>query len=291
MNLWIIGLGLIGVVVVRLILKSNSNISPAASAPQTTRPTVQEMRSEGAVNQRAPSNEIPIPENFEFHHRGGRRVSEKQRRLRQARRRREAEIQAAVLKQLGIEAELQRKMELRQYTKVSRDRLPKGYSAQWIREQRDRQGGLCFWCSRKLTEAKNHLDHVWPLSLGGHHDVANLVVACSPCNLDKGSQNPWDFVDRLHMRMNLAIVESGDDPFSASSIMKDQENKLLSAQFREDLRECLSEMGIADTPSRSRQTESARGTSQLELEFEIGACYSVALSEEGTDVLTLFDID
>jgi hypothetical protein len=73
--------------------------------------------------------------------------------------------------------------------------------------------------------------------------------------------------------------------------MKDQENKLLSAQFREDLRECLSEMGISDTPSKSRQTESARGTSQLELEFEIGACYSVALSDEGTDVLTLFDID
>lgn len=291
MNLWIVGAGLLGLIILQASVRSVSKRPQTASVPQIKSLPTQEERAAKISDQRAPSNEIPIPDDFEYRHRGGQRISEKQRRARLARRKREAEIQETVLKQLRLEAELQRKAKLQQYTKVSRARLPRGYSKEWVDEQRNRQTGLCFWCSKELSETKNHLDHVWPLSLGGHHDVANIVIACSPCNLDKGSQNPWDFIDRLQARISMVVVKSGDDSLNSNSIIKDQENKLAGAKLREDLRFRLSEMGITEAPNMSRQTAPADTPNQLELDFKFGVSYSVVVQDGERDVLTLFDID
>lgn len=58
----------------------------------------------------------------------------------------------------------------------------------WKREQTK----SCYWCGAKC--AKNyHVDHYTPLSRGGTHEIANLVIACAPCNLKKNSKDPLDF--------------------------------------------------------------------------------------------------
>ena len=51
------------------------------------------------------------------------------------------------------------------------------------------QGGRCVYCHEPLP-AGFHVDHVIPLSRGGAHAWENLVLACAPCNLRKGSRYP-----------------------------------------------------------------------------------------------------
>jgi 5-methylcytosine-specific restriction endonuclease McrA len=57
--------------------------------------------------------------------------------------------------------------------------------------QRARQGGLCFWCKKKLTE--HHADHVVPLALGGSDGPENIVVSCPTCNRSKHARHPMDY--------------------------------------------------------------------------------------------------
>lgn len=57
----------------------------------------------------------------------------------------------------------------------------------------------CFWCGLPFAEGDRiHVDHVWPLSRGGHHAVRNLVPACERCNLAKGSALPHEFAERAY---------------------------------------------------------------------------------------------
>jgi 5-methylcytosine-specific restriction endonuclease McrA len=57
----------------------------------------------------------------------------------------------------------------------------------------------CFWCDLPFDEGDSiHVDHVWPLSRGGHHAVRNLVPACKRCNLAKHSSLPHEFEERAY---------------------------------------------------------------------------------------------
>jgi hypothetical protein len=47
----------------------------------------------------------------------------------------------------------------------------------------------CYWCGKKALE-KYHVDHYYPLSKGGAHHVANLVISCPACNLRKSAKDP-----------------------------------------------------------------------------------------------------
>lgn len=55
-----------------------------------------------------------------------------------------------------------------------------------------RDRGVCFYCGTFLT--KGHplrtVDHVIPRAKGGANRMWNLVVACKPCNRDKGDREP-----------------------------------------------------------------------------------------------------
>ena len=52
----------------------------------------------------------------------------------------------------------------------------------------------CFYCYAKAPQvARFHVDHVLPLSLTKMNGLANLVLACQPCNSSKGvTSQPWD---------------------------------------------------------------------------------------------------
>lgn len=51
-----------------------------------------------------------------------------------------------------------------------------------------RDGYRCVYCGRNGRRILLTIDHVYPVSLGGTNDLANLVTACRPCNLTKGAR-------------------------------------------------------------------------------------------------------
>lgn len=53
----------------------------------------------------------------------------------------------------------------------------------------NRDGFRCRYCGRtQASGATLHVDHVKPVSGGGTNDIANLVTACSDCNLGKSAK-------------------------------------------------------------------------------------------------------
>lgn len=50
----------------------------------------------------------------------------------------------------------------------------------------------CYWCGSKCADSY-HIDHYEPLSKGGKHELANLRIACPPCNYRKHAKDPLDF--------------------------------------------------------------------------------------------------
>lgn len=55
----------------------------------------------------------------------------------------------------------------------------------------------CFYCNLIVTDDNRHIDHFIPLSKGGLHDLDNLVISCSSCNLMKHAKMPDVFIATL----------------------------------------------------------------------------------------------
>lgn len=72
-----------------------------------------------------------------------------------------------------------------------------------------REGGLCFYCKRKLTLMVRCLDHVVPRVSGGGNSYRNLVSACAECNARKREQRAEDFLRWLYREGRLAGDELG----------------------------------------------------------------------------------
>lgn len=49
-----------------------------------------------------------------------------------------------------------------------------------------RDNGICAYCGKLVKYDDSTLDHVQPLVLGGSHSIHNTVLACQPCNREKG---------------------------------------------------------------------------------------------------------
>lgn len=62
-----------------------------------------------------------------------------------------------------------------------------------------RDGARCFYCECDLEpdSVVATADHVIPACRGGSNQLGNLVLACKPCNTDKGDQlvREWLAVD------------------------------------------------------------------------------------------------
>jgi len=54
----------------------------------------------------------------------------------------------------------------------------------------ERDRNTCQYCGKKFRKWELTLDHVVPRSLGGRSTWENLVLACVPCNVRKGSRLP-----------------------------------------------------------------------------------------------------
>lgn len=63
----------------------------------------------------------------------------------------------------------------------------KGISKKVRFEVFKRDSFKCQYCGRGAPDVLLHADHIHPVSKGGVNDIANLITACSECNLGKGA--------------------------------------------------------------------------------------------------------
>jgi len=62
----------------------------------------------------------------------------------------------------------------------------------------------CQYCGRALPRGELTIDHIIPRSRGGKSTWTNVVLACSPCNLEKG--------DRLLSECHMTLIKKPDEP-------------------------------------------------------------------------------
>lgn len=67
------------------------------------------------------------------------------------------------------------------------------YSTLDIKNLYKKQRGKCVACECDLF-FNYHADHIMPLALGGGNDKKNIQLLCAPCNLQKNSKHPIDFM-------------------------------------------------------------------------------------------------
>src|SRR5699024_725739 len=69
--------------------------------------------------------------------------------------------------------------------------------------------GKCIYCdaTEEDTGLTHHVDHVIAVSKGGRHHISNLVVACDPCNRQKGNLPFFEFFKKKK-------AEISDDNFT-----------------------------------------------------------------------------
>lgn len=60
----------------------------------------------------------------------------------------------------------------------------------WLQILKD-QDYKCKYCGQPFSDdLPPTVDHVWPLSKGGHHTATNIVAACKSCNAQKHAKIP-----------------------------------------------------------------------------------------------------
>ena len=67
-----------------------------------------------------------------------------------------------------------------------------GASAREVSDWAKGQTKICHWCEAKCPD-DYHVDHYFPLSKGGKHEIENLVISCPTCNIKKNAKDPYEF--------------------------------------------------------------------------------------------------
>jgi len=87
----------------------------------------------------------------------------------------------------------------RRHNRRAREKQVQGtHTPQQIREQYQRQKGKCYYCHKKVTWGKHHIEHTFPISrMAGTNipanDISYLVIACDPCDRKKNNKFPWEW--------------------------------------------------------------------------------------------------
>jgi 5-methylcytosine-specific restriction endonuclease McrA len=67
------------------------------------------------------------------------------------------------------------------------------HSAEDIKKIYEKQKGVCAACGVEFFEMNYHVDHIYPLCLGGSNWPSNLQLLCASCNCSKGANPPEQF--------------------------------------------------------------------------------------------------
>lgn len=82
--------------------------------------------------------------------------------------------------------------------KIKRKKNIKVYSDNTIKSDLIKTAKSCLYCGAVFCEqVKPTIDHLVPLSKGGMHSMANVVVCCRSCNSKKGDRDYVDWVATL----------------------------------------------------------------------------------------------
>ena len=75
------------------------------------------------------------------------------------------------------------------------------------------QKGVCHYCGRKFPPSELTMDHIVPLSRGGHSTKGNIVPCCKACNNEKKYTMPVDeILAELDRNSVASEFEMPDNP-------------------------------------------------------------------------------
>ena len=66
----------------------------------------------------------------------------------------------------------------------------------WIKSWKTETPLACHYCKSLSSGKEMTIDHVIPMSVGGPHDLTNLVVCCNSCNASKQDKLPTVWLAR-----------------------------------------------------------------------------------------------
>lgn len=81
--------------------------------------------------------------------------------------------------------------------RVKGARVVESITRSHVQAMLEAQSGKCFYCHGEM--AKPTLDHFYPLSKGGEHSRANIVLACESCNKRKYNKDPHQFIAAMEV--------------------------------------------------------------------------------------------
>ena len=90
------------------------------------------------------------------------------------------------------------RIEYRQWRKTEK-------ASRLINKKTKKQQGLCFWCMLPLGQSV-HIDHIYPLYLGGSNGAINMCVTHPKCNMDKGAKVMTSFKQAGHRRRQFKAI-------------------------------------------------------------------------------------
>lgn len=92
------------------------------------------------------------------------------------------------------------------------DLLPWVCKPRHLAELYEQQGGLCKYCSEKLTNDNLSIDHKTPRTRGGAHSFENLALVCHHCNNTKHNCTEpefYEYIKRINAQC-VPVVEAAD---------------------------------------------------------------------------------
>lgn len=81
----------------------------------------------------------------------------------------------------------------RHHNSMRRSAYEGGASPQAVAAWFASQSMTCFYCKKDCSD-RPEVDHFYPLSRGGKHDIENLRICCVPCNRRKSARDPHEFM-------------------------------------------------------------------------------------------------
>ena len=76
------------------------------------------------------------------------------------------------------------------------------FTSEDIEKLKSVQNNTCYYCGTSISEGF-HIEHLTPLANGGGNDIDNIMLACPPCNQDKGVSDEVVYWRRLQKQLPL----------------------------------------------------------------------------------------
>ena len=86
-----------------------------------------------------------------------------------------------------------------------------GYTPEQWRALFDEQDGCCFYCGELLYSSFDkeiHTEHKLPVSRGGSSDISNIALACSRCNMEKGTKTEEEYMEWKKLTTTMPLYDT-----------------------------------------------------------------------------------